>query len=115
MRIVYEDGPITRVANIRFDEYDEYVGRAGKGQNGTFGNPYRAWPGASESQVLSQYENYFQLRIGGDDDFRLAVSRLKGKRLGCFCRPREGFKGRLLCHAQYIAAWLDGIRPEEVE
>ena len=31
----------TRVVNIRKEAYDVYIGRAGKGQDGYFGNPFR--------------------------------------------------------------------------
>ncbi len=31
----------TRVVNIRKKAYDVYIGRAGKGQDGYFGNPFR--------------------------------------------------------------------------
>ena len=46
--------------------------------------------------------------------FARASKGLRGKKLGCFCRPAKGFGGKLLCHGQVIAAYLDGIKPEEV-
>lgn len=33
---------MTKVVNIRKDDNDVYIGRAGKGQEGYFGNPTKA-------------------------------------------------------------------------
>ncbi len=49
-----------------------------------------------------------------DEEFRNAVLELKGQTLGCFCKPDVGFQGRLMCHGQIIAAYLDKRRPEDV-
>lgn len=102
----------TTVVNLRHETYDVYVGRAGKGQGGTFGNPYTVQEYAE--RALPMFEAYFKERIGVDPAFREAVLALKDKRLGCFCRPKSGFRGKYRCHAQFLAAWLDGVRPEDV-
>jgi hypothetical protein len=51
-------------------------------------------------------------RLAEDSEF---LEPLRGKRLACWCRPPEGFNGRLLCHGQVIAGLLDGVAPEMVE
>lgn len=42
----------TRVVNIYKEKYDVYIGRAGRGENGYFGNPYQL--GVNELKVLQQ-------------------------------------------------------------
>lgn len=103
---------MTSVVNIRRDEFDVYVGRAGKGQEGTFGNPFHVQEHGQNALAL--FEDYFKKRVESDADFRAKVLALKGKRLGCFCRPIKGFCGKLRCHAQVIAGWLEGIPPSEI-
>jgi hypothetical protein len=89
-----------------------YVGRAGHGESGYFGNPYTVQThGAS---ALPRFKAYFEGRLASDPEFHVAVQRLRGKTLVCFCRPQGGFQGRVRCHAQIIAAYLDGINPEDV-
>lgn len=114
----------TRVVNIYHKvPYDVYVGRAGKGQDGYFGNPSRVdttCPECKErhtkpGETLSCFKRYFERRLQDDPVFAYKVSQLRGKTLACFCRPKDGFKGQLRCHAQIIAAYLDGTKPEEVE
>jgi hypothetical protein len=104
----------TTVVNIKYapDGYDVYVGRPGKGAAGPFGNPYRAQQHGKGA--LELFREHFLKRVAEDAKFREAVLALKGKRLGCFCRPKSGFRGRLGCHGQIIAAWCDGVRPEDV-
>jgi hypothetical protein len=104
--------------------FDVYVGRAGHGEDGYFGNPFRADASkrcvkcrqihARKTSTLACYENWFQARVQKDAKFRSRLEALRGKRLACFCRPPEGFQGRLLCHAQIIAGYLDGVSPKEV-
>jgi hypothetical protein len=93
----------TRVVNLRFQPYDVYIGRAGKGQDGYFGNPYsaREW---GPLTALDRFEVYFQARLDRDPEFRRRVMELRGKALGCFCKPRT-------CHGDVIARWVDA-QPE---
>lgn len=100
---------MTRVVNIHHDhDFDVYIGRAGHGFDGYFGNPHRREP-------LLSFAAYFYNRIREDAEFRDRVSLLRGKTLGCFCRPHEGFQRQLLCHGQIIAAWLDGCDPLDID
>ena len=97
----------TRVINIKSDEkYDVYCGRPGP-----FGNPFQS---GSRDTNIENYRRMFLERVKVDERFKRAVLVLKGKTLGCFCRPVTGFKGTVLCHVQIIAGWVDGIPPEEV-
>jgi hypothetical protein len=89
---------LTTVVNLRTDGFDTYVGRAGHGYDGYFGNPYRVEEYGS--QAISLFRAYFLKRVDSDPDFRSKVLALQGKRLGCFCAPSR-------CHADVIAEWVN--------
>jgi hypothetical protein len=91
----------TTVANLRCEPYDVYIGRPGHGQDGYFGNPFRMppQPGA-RTTVLGKYREWFLRRVAGDLQFRRRVLALRGKVLGCFCKPAA-------CHGDVIAEWVD--------
>jgi len=98
---------MTEVVNIHHEDYDIYIGRAGKGRDGYFGNPYRLIFEQNRGSTLTKYKEYFLKRIEEDSEFKQRVLNLKGLKLGCFCKPRNGFEGQLLCHGQIIAQWVD--------
>ena len=85
-----------------------YVGRAGHGEDGYFGNPIRRGARCQEcgrthvdnAAMIRCYAAYFQRRVSEDLEFRRRVLELRGLRLGCFCLPAP-------CHAQVIARWLN--------
>lgn len=91
--------PSTFVVNLHNEPYDVYIGRAGKGQDGYFGNPFPT-PPLSREDAIRRYRAYFLDRIGKDAEFRERVLALKGKVLGCFCKPKP-------CHGDVIVEWLD--------
>lgn len=100
----------TRVVNIkRGEEYDVYIGRAGHGLDGYYGNPYRLQEGESRGATIQRYKAYFLERIEKDTEFRRRVLELKGKRLGCFCVPFNR------CHGEVIVEWLEGPEPAAPE
>lgn len=90
----------TQVVNIRQSCYDVYIGRAGKGQNGYFGNPFVLQPGEDRGSTLKKYEEYFYNRLSNDSEFKRRIHELKGKTLGCFCKPHA-------CHGDVIKKYLD--------
>ena len=93
---------MTTVVNIhRREAYDEYIGRAGRGETGYFGNPIRLEAGQSRNTVLEKYKEYLLDRMEKDLEFRSRIEGLRGKRLGCFCAPAE-------CHGMVIVEVLDG-------
>lgn len=97
----------TTVVNIRRDAFDVYIGRAGHGQDGYYGNPYRLIPGRSreaQRDMLDRFREYFLRRVTNDAAFRSAVIKLRGKRLGCFCVRADG-SGE--CHGKIIKEFLD--------
>lgn len=90
----------TTVVNLRFQPYDIYIGRAGKGQDGTFGNPFCD---LSREENIAKFKNYFHARIKSDLEFKNKVLTLRGKALGCFCKPNNA------CHGDIIAEYLNGL------
>lgn len=90
----------TTVVNIRYDQYDVYIGRAGKGQDGYFGNPFPLTDKSKRGSTLENYKAYFDKRIETDPEFKERIFSLKGKRLGCFCKPHP-------CHGDIIAEYLE--------
>lgn len=99
-----------RVVNLRDSKYDVYIGRAGQGQDGTFGNPCRIGQDCPEcgrvhivpGDTIACFETYFLRRVGTDAEFRRRVLELRGKTLGCFCLPRR-------CHGHVLAAWVNNF------
>lgn len=106
----------TLVVNIRRDSFDVYVGRAGKGSTGYFGNPH-TMPGPCRScgrdhgrqGTLAAYREYLLARVESDPVFRQQVLELRGKRLGCFCARKGGVTASdpHVCHGQVLAAWIE--------
>jgi len=95
---------MSKVVNIYHREkYDVYIGRAGRGEQGIFGNPIlrnKKCPLCNEIHVeqgstLSCYKIYLERRLEEDSDFRESVKALKGKVLGCFCPPKP-------CHGDIL-------------
>jgi hypothetical protein len=57
----------TRAVNLRHEPYDVYVGRAGHGMDGRFGNPFPVMGARGESLAL--FRGYFSRRIMSDMAF----------------------------------------------
>ena len=95
----------TEVVNIRYAACDVYIGRAGHGEDGYFRNPFRLLPGMSRGATLDRYRSYFYGRLRTDTEFRRRIHALKGKRLGCFCKPYP-------CHGDIIKEYLDTLDDE---
>ncbi len=92
----------TRVVNLRREPFDVYIGRAGRGQDGYFGNPFRR----EDPRCLEKFEDYFRERVDRDPEFNRRVSELRGLTLGCFCKPGK-------CHGDILAAWADSSGAEQ--
>ena len=66
-----------------------------------FGNPFLIGRDGDREQVLAKYKEYFYRRLT-DPVFRSKVLELKGKVLGCWCKP-------LACHGDIIAEYLNTL------
>jgi hypothetical protein len=87
-------GP-TVVVNLRREAYDVYIGRGG-----LWGNPYRIGPKCSRAEAIRQYRGYIALRLTLEPELRAKFKELKGKRLGCYCKP-------LPCHGDILVELLE--------
>lgn len=90
----------TRVVNIRKETCDVYIGRAGHGKDGYFGNPFRTEATMTRGGTLGRYIEYFYHRLSTDKEFRRRVNELQGRTLGCFYKPNP-------CHGDIIKEYLD--------
>ena len=85
----------TTVVNKRYNSYDVYIGR------GTpFGNPFIIGKHGTRTEVIAKYRSWFYNALVFEDGFREEVMQLKGKCLGCFCKPQA-------CHGDIIAEYLN--------
>lgn len=91
----------TTVVNLKYEPYDVYIGRAGQGEDGYFGNPFKA---LTRTEAIKLFKRYFHERLANDFTFSKRVRALRGKRLGCFCKP-------LPCHGNVIAEYLNNLEP----
>ena len=94
----------TTVVNKLHEPFDVYIGRGS-----IFGNPMRIgakvdskpYP-VNREEAIIWYKEYFYNRLKTSDEFKRAVETLRGKRLGCFCKP-------LACHGDIIKEYLDNV------
>ena len=70
----------TEVVNCKHDKYDVYCGRPS-----IWGNPYQMGGDGNREEVIAKYKVY----IASQSDLLSKLGQLRGKRLGCFCRPNE--------------------------
>lgn len=109
----------TKVINIRDStgaEDEVYIGRAGKGNDGYFGNPIVKGKPCLEcgkthttnGSTLSCYEKYLQRRLREDEVFREKVRELFGKVLVCFCHDKSK------CHGTILGKYADNMNYEIV-
>lgn len=79
----------TTVVNVRKDSHDVYIGRGSK-----WGNPFKMRTNLEEERnlVCNQYEEWFYTQ----PDLVRDIRELKGKILGCYCKPKR-------CHGDFLA------------
>lgn len=81
---------MTRVVNLRHEEYDVLIARPSK-----WGNPFQIGRDGSREQVVTMYEIHLRRR----HDLLAALPELAGKRLGCHCKPEA-------CHGDVLVKLL---------
>jgi hypothetical protein len=105
----------TKVANIYVVPQDwkdnsgyVYIGRAGYGERGEWGNPFVIDGSADliESEqrviVIRQYISWISNQLAEDAGLRDRIRALKGRYLVCFCAPK-------LCHGDILALLADTL------
>jgi hypothetical protein len=103
----------TTVVNLRKESYDVYIGRNGEPFN--FGNPFTHLKSATFAHIKVEsredsircFEHWLLgMEYPELEPVRRAwiisqIKKLKGKRLGCFCKPKA-------CHGDILARLADG-------
>ena len=87
----------TRVVNKYQQEYDIYIGRGSK-----WGNPFVLGKDGNREEVIDKYEEW----IRQQPDLMSSLNELKGKRLGCFCRPKK-------CHGDVLVKLVEEMEEED--
>ena len=89
--------------NMKYEEWDVLGDR-----RSPYGNPFKVGKDGTREEVLAKFHHYYYNRPA----LRLrAHLRLKGKRVGCWCKPKA-------CHLDIIAAdvnrdWSNGMPKEK--
>jgi hypothetical protein len=81
----------TLVVNKYYDSYDIYIGRGSK-----WGNPFQIGKNGTRYQVIEKFKKY---AIENNLNIE-AKLELKGKILGCYCKPKD-------CHGDILAEWAN--------
>ncbi len=82
---------MTTVVNIKHDDYDIYIGRGGQ-----WGNPFIIGVDGTRDAVIELYRQW----ILTQPQLLSQLEMLKGKRLGCYCKP-------LACHGDILIQMVE--------
>jgi hypothetical protein len=95
---------ITPTINIKdapkgwmYDPNYVYIGRAGKGHDGYYGNPFALKKGEPRGSTIERFREYAIERVRTDWQYASAIKDLRGKTLVCFCKPNA-------CHGDVLGA-----------
>ena len=93
------------------DDNNVYIGRGGvvfiKGKRfppkaSIFCNPFIINKDGNREEVLTKYEEYIREKLKGaevGEDFKVELMKLKGKNLGCWCKPEK-------CHGDILLKFI---------
>jgi uncharacterized protein DUF4326 len=82
---------ITRVVHCKRESYDVLIDRTT-----LWGNPFRIGRDGNRDVVIAKYERYLPARR----DLLARLNELRGKVLGCWCKPEA-------CHGDVLAKYAD--------
>ena len=94
IRLFYKKVVAMKIVHCKKDTYDEYIGRPS-----ILGNPFIIGKDGTRKEVIDKFRIYFAKRIENDPAFKKYVNSLKGKVLGCWCRPYT-------CHGDIVLNYL---------
>ena len=81
---------MTKVVNKYKHVYDVYIGRGSK-----WGNPFVIGKDGTREEVINKYEKY----LLNSPELLNSLHELKGKTLGCFCKPKA-------CHGDILVKYI---------
>jgi hypothetical protein len=89
---------MTRVVHVRKEEYDIYIGRGFlEFKESDWHNPFHLGYDGTRKEVLQKYRDYLSTR----PDLLARLHELRGKTLGCWCKPKYA------CHGDVLAELAD--------
>lgn len=93
----FPNPPSCEVVNITTEAYEVYIGRGSK-----WGNPFKMKNQSQQERdrVCDEYEKWFWTT-----DLKHDLHELKGKILGCYCKP-------LRCHGDFLAREANKLMEE---
>jgi hypothetical protein len=84
---------VTRVVHCKKEKYDIYIGRPSK-----WGNPFSIGKDGTREEVIQKYKEW----ISQQPELLADLPSLKGKVLGCWCKPQA-------CHGDILAKLTEEI------
>lgn len=88
----------TSVVHVKRDPYDVYIGRAMPGfPASAFANPFKVGRDGTRAVCIERYREHLLSR----PDLMAQLQQLRGKRLGCWCKPQA-------CHGDVLVELLHG-------
>jgi hypothetical protein len=90
-----------KVVNCLKEPFDVYIGR---GRGSIWGNPYShkeetlaQFVVGSRKEAVEKFEEY----LLSNEELMAKIGELKGKTLGCFCKPKS-------CHGDILLKYANG-------
>jgi hypothetical protein len=83
----------TIVVNCKTSSSDVYIGRPSK-----WGNPFREGRDGTREEVIKLYREWIQMQ----PKLLASLPELKGKRLGCWCKPAP-------CHGDVLVELVEDL------
>jgi len=93
---------MTKVVNLRKEKYDIYIGRENrryKLKRSIWSNPFKIGMDGTREEVIEKYRRHITEMMYYNPDLRIDLLKLKGKILGCWCKPKA-------CHGDIIIELL---------
>jgi len=91
---------MTTVVNIRLESCDFYGARGS-----LLGNPYEIGKDGTRDEVCDRYIIWFN-HLLKSAVFKRELLKLKGGKLGCFCKQKDK---EVRCHLDYVAEYLNNL------
>ena len=85
-----------KVVNLRKEKYDVYIGR---GRGSKWGNKFVIGRDGEREEVIRKYREW----LLGNKELMNCLYELKGKVLGCFCKPKA-------CHGDVLVELVNELR-----
>lgn len=85
---------LTKVVHRNKEKFDVLIDRTS-----IYGNPYEIGIDGSRAEVIAKFKIYFDK----NKELQAEVEKLRGKKLGCWCKPKA-------CHGDVIVDFLETPR-----